>query len=51
MLFMVTVLSAMSIVASTHTATWDNENEVDALSAYQAQCTEYEWQPMGLPFH
>ena len=51
MLLTVNVLSAKSILASTHMATWDKENEVDALSAYQPQCTEYEWQPMGLPFH
>ena len=51
MLFTVNVLSAKSFLASTHTTTWDNENEADALSAYQPQCTEYEWQSRGLPFY
>ena len=51
MLFTVNVLSAKSILASTHTATWDTENEAGALPAYQPQCTEYEWQSRGLPFH
>ena len=50
-LFTVNVLSAKSILASTHTATWDNKNKADELSAYQPQYTEYEWQSMRLPFH
>ena len=36
MLFTVNVLPAKSLLASTtHTATWDNENETGALPAYQ----------------
>ena len=43
MLFTVNVLPASKVnLASTHTATWDNENEAGALPAYQPQCTEYE---------
>ena len=42
MLFTGNVLPAKSILASTHAATWDNENEAGALPAYQPQYTEYE---------
>ena len=50
MLFTANVLSAKSILASTHTATLDTENEAGALPAYQPQCIEYEWQSRELPF-
>ena len=45
MSFTVNVLSAKSILPSTHTATWDNENEADA------SVHKYERQSRGLPFH